>query len=159
MKTLHTLALGLACGAVLCALVYVAPPARRAVFCSEIVNPYELTVLYVVTVPASEHQRFNDDFIRFAQARGLGFGSGSYRAPDADGGPWYLNRKVTACDGKTFAWSSNIARADEFVVTFHYNRLFGSRETEEITDAFVAEFRPRYKIETEDDDLNRRPVR
>ncbi|HET9638260.1 MAG TPA: hypothetical protein VFP12_03555 [Allosphingosinicella sp.] len=158
MKTFRTLFLGLAGGAALCALIVFLPPARRAVFCSEIVNPYELTVLYVVTVPASEHQRFTDDFIGFVEKRGLKAASSSYRAPDADDGSWFLNRKVTACSEAVFAWSSNEARADEFVVTFYSNWLFGSRRSEETRDAFVAEFRPRYKIETEDNDLNRRPV-
>lgn len=128
-------------------------------FCSEIVNPYDLVTMYIVTVPEAEHAQFDEEFARFAQARGLTLTSGSLMLQELGGTKRFLNLNSTACDGITFVWSSNVAVADEFVVTFHSNWLFGSRRAEIIRDAFVSEFRSHYRIETEDSDFKRHPVR
>lgn len=159
MVPLRTLALRLAGGAAVCAVVVALPPTRRAVFCSGIVNPWDTVGLYVVTVPEPEHHRYNDDFIRFATEQGLHPAPSSYRVPEVDDGPWFLMRNVTACGGTAFAWSSNVARANEFVVTFHANQLFGRRAAERTRDAFLERFRRRYKIAREISWDRRVPVR
>ena len=149
MTTLRTLLLVIAGIIVVIVLIFAVPVARRGVFCSEIVNPYELVVMYIVTVPEAGHARYDEDFIRFARTSGLEPNSGKQMMLEAGGSRRFLNFQTTACDGAAWAWSENVAKPDEFVVTFHYNRIFGRRRAEEIRAAFIREFRGRYKVERE----------
>lgn len=157
-KVLHIALVVIAGAALLATLGVALAPARRALFCSEIVNPYELTQMFVVTVPSGEHQSYDEAFLHFARKQGLAVSHGTRPNQDVGSRRPYVSYNSTACDGRVYAWSDNVAHPDEFVVTFHFNRLFGSRRAERIRDEFVAEFGPRHKIETEDNDLNRHAV-
>jgi hypothetical protein len=131
-------------------LVAVVPFCRRALFCSEIVNPYELVDKpYVVTVPAAEHDIYAADFATFAQSLALPVSAGRQVLRKPDGGDDFMTLSSQACDGISYIGSENVAVANEFVVTVHYNRLWGPRAAERVRDAFIARFGHDYKIERE----------
>lgn len=152
MTKLRTIGFGLAGIAALAVLVVAFPFSRKAVFCSEIVNPYDLIGSYVVFVPAADHGAYDRAFLEFAGKHGFGSSSGEERLAEAGGGSrMFRNLNSTACDGSTLIWSSNVAHPDEFVVTFHSNRLTGRKRAAAIERAFLAEFSGRYRIRPERD--------
>jgi hypothetical protein len=140
--------------AAVAAIVVALPLPRRVLFCSEIVNPYGLADKpCVVTVGANEHARYDSDFAAFGRSRGLSVVAAERPMREMDGGASYVGLTAQACDGLTYVWSENVATADEFVVTFHYNRLWSSRamkEAKQARAAFLAEFASRYRVGAED---------
>jgi len=149
VKTLLTLVVGFVAATAFCALLVALPPTRRGLFCSEIVNPYDLVTMYVVTIPADGHARYDGEFVHFARAQGLMTNSGQQMLQEVGGDRRFLNYQTTACDGIAYVWSENVAKPNEFVVTFHYNKIFGKHRAEEVRAEFVRQFGGRYRVERE----------
>lgn len=133
--------------AALVAAIFLLPFPRRAVFCSQLINPWELAGSYTVSVPADRHKRFNDELATILLARGLKTDSGQMEIAEVrNSGNQYSALQSIACDGLTFVWSGNDLHPDEFGVTFHRNRLFGSDEAAAVARAFKADFSKRYSV-------------
>jgi hypothetical protein len=160
MRHGRIIGLSLAAAAALVLLALFAPPARKAVFCSQIVMPYELTGSYIVFVPLAEHGEYNRAFLAFARKHRFILASDEMEIDEVGNtARAYLNLQSEACDGAAYIASSNIAHPDEFWVTFDANWLVGKRRAREIERAFLAEFGRRYRIRPEEEVARERGIR
>jgi hypothetical protein len=118
-----------------------------SIFCSEIINPFNLEGSYEVTVPHAQHQAFDSQFVAFFRGRGLKMSSGQLPLSEA-GLPnsYFLSYNSTGCNGLAFVWSSNVAHPDQFLVSFHYNRFYGKGEAMTLERQFLTVFGRKYRI-------------
>jgi hypothetical protein len=144
------LGLSLLALAALALLIVALPFSRKAVFCSEIIMPYELIGNNVVFVPRGEHDGYNRAFLAFVRKRGLWAGSEDMSLSEVGGsGAIYRSLYSSACDGFTYVASHNVVHPDEFIVTFHSNWLMRQDKAAAMERAFLAEFGARYRIRPE----------
>jgi hypothetical protein len=150
LTRLRNVGLGLAGLATVALFIATVPPARKAVFCYTPINPFELQGVYVVFVPDSDHDDYNEAFLAFARKNGFTTASreGSL---NEQSGKIFRNLQSDGCAGSAWISSNNVVFADEFIVTFDYNWLFGKKKAVAAERAFLAEFGTRFKIRRERD--------
>lgn len=130
--------------ALLAAGAYVFP---QPVFCNAPIIPFETAARFTVKVPEAQTAAFDENVTSFMSEHGLSVDKATYRTsePPQMRKP-YTAYQVIGCDGTSRIWSSNSSKAQEYLVTFHYNPLF-KNQTKPLSDAFVAEFRPQYDVQ------------
>ena len=119
---------------------------REPTFCNGLVNPWEKTAAFVVTVPDVQTATFDQQITSFMDANALGIVKGSYSSHEPLGEMTpYTHYQVEGCDGTSYIWSGNDVKGHDYLVTFHRNRMFGDR-TPRLRDQFLSEFRRRFQV-------------
>ena len=128
-------------------MLVIVPPTSKALFCSEIANPFETSANYLVYVPENKQKAFDREIVDFLSKNGMTASSGEQSLTDsANESDYYINYTSTACDGRSFFWSSNIAHSNQFVIIIYHNRIFGDAKALKLTHDFVAAFGREYPI-------------
>ena len=132
-------------GAVLlAAVIYVF---REPFFCRIPTVPFQLAAGYTVKVSEAQALGFDEEVTSFMSGQGLTVFKASYRTSvPPERRTTYTGYQVEGCDGTSYIWSSNSSKPQEYLVTFHYNPIFKDK-TKPLSDAFLAEFRPRYDVQ------------
>lgn len=125
----------------------VAVKSPRDIFCSELINPYWKVVSYRVAIPADEIRSYNLEVGLFLRGKNIPgkVKVGRILPVDSSGGV-YDNYNYTACDGRSYFWSSNILRNGEFTVTVYANYFFDAEEAVALGSEFKKRFGGKYSV-------------